>query len=182
MDETKTYHLKELAALAGKTLSNLANQLRRLMDDHLIERTGRGTYAKVIVSREVREVREVSEVSEVSEYIVEQRFIHSDDRSEVGREYRLPLQEAGNDLIHELHADSHIHEKPASLVDRVKKVGESSPLDAIPEALRMTTRMMLVSGIERNQDTARARCAEYGIDFDTARAWAFTLSQRGSGI
>lgn len=36
----------------------------------------------------------------------------------------------------------------------------------------MTTRMMLVSDLDRNQEAARARCEEYGIDFDTARAWA----------
>ena len=48
----------------------------------------------------------------------------------------------------------------------------STPIDRIPKSLHMTMRMMLVSDVERNIEVAQARCAEYGIDYNSARAWA----------
>lgn len=105
MDDDKGYHLKELAALTGKTLQNLSNQLRRLVDDNLVQRTGRGTYAKVIIPDEVDEVRVVREVGEVGEQFSTKEFT-TDHVSEVGSEYHLTDQEAKNGVIHELHRDS----------------------------------------------------------------------------
>lgn len=48
---------------------------------------------------------------------------------------------------------------------------DESPLTPIPEQLRMTTRMMLVSDLPRNQALARERCELYGVDFEAALAW-----------
>jgi hypothetical protein len=45
------------------------------------------------------------------------------------------------------------------------------PLAPIPQHLQMTTRMMLLSDHENNIAAARARCAEYGIDYELARRW-----------
>jgi hypothetical protein len=41
----------------------------------------------------------------------------------------------------------------------------------------MTMRMMLVSDAKRNNDLAHARCEQYGIDYDEARAWALAYAR-----
>lgn len=48
MDETEEYPIKEIARLVSKSVKAVDNQLRRLIDDELVVRTGRGKYAKVI--------------------------------------------------------------------------------------------------------------------------------------
>lgn len=107
MEDDKDYHLKELAKLSGKTVQNLANQLRRLMDDVLIQRTGRGTYSKVIISSEVGEVGEVSVIGVKSEQgkdsLTHYTAIHGSVIESVNDS---PLPEQANGLLHELHDDS----------------------------------------------------------------------------
>jgi AAA domain-containing protein len=49
---------------------------------------------------------------------------------------------------------------------------EDDPLLPLPASQRFSTKMMLVSALERNQEMARERCEEYGIDFEEARDWA----------
>jgi predicted transcriptional regulator len=53
---------------------------------------------------------------------------------------------------------------------------DDSPLASIPEHLRLTTRMMLNSDLEQNQEAARQRCEAYGADYEAARAYV-----RGGG-
>lgn len=47
MDDDQEYQLKELAAMIGKTVRATDNLLRRLIDDNVVQRTGRGRYAKI---------------------------------------------------------------------------------------------------------------------------------------
>lgn len=49
---------------------------------------------------------------------------------------------------------------------------EDDPLLPLPQDKRLITRLMLRSTVESNQELARQRCEEYGIDFEEARAWA----------
>ncbi len=48
MDDEQEYPVKEIARLMGKSVKAVDNQLRRLIDDQLVVRTGRGMYAKVL--------------------------------------------------------------------------------------------------------------------------------------
>lgn len=52
---------------------------------------------------------------------------------------------------------------------RVVSTSKADPLDAIPERLRMTTRMMIASDLERNIELARSRCEEYGLNFEETK-------------
>lgn len=45
----------------------------------------------------------------------------------------------------------------------------ADPFDALPPSLRMTTKMMMVSDLERNIKTAQDRCEEYGLDYELLR-------------
>lgn len=75
-------------------------------------------------------------------------------------EIGLVQQEAPNGTLHPLHPDS-----------------QGTPIDAMPSGLHMTMRMMLTSDAKRNVETAQSRCAEYGIDYDVARAWAIQYAK-----
>jgi hypothetical protein len=110
MEDDQEYHLKELAALTKKTLTNLSNLLRRLMDDNLVQRTGRGKYARVVIRDEVSEVDEKHEIGVKSEQFSTKIFTE-DQSSEYASEYCLTHQEAVNDVIHDLHRDSHSEQK-----------------------------------------------------------------------
>lgn len=46
----------------------------------------------------------------------------------------------------------------------------ADPFEALPPSLRMTTKMMMVSDLERNIETAQQRCEEYGLDYELLRA------------
>lgn len=54
MDDESEYPVKEIASLVGKSVKAVDNQLRRLIDDNLVARTGRGRYAKVIKPSGIR--------------------------------------------------------------------------------------------------------------------------------
>lgn len=54
----------------------------------------------------------------------------------------------------------------------VDRNGEYPELDPIPRSKHSTTLMMLASSSEKNQRLARERCEEYGLDFESLRAWA----------
>lgn len=108
MERGKNYQLKELAALLRKTTTNLSNQLRRLMDDNLIVRTGRGYYTKNIYMNEYSEIHEESEENEESEEFSTKQFTQA-HRSEDRSEDRLKHHKATNGVLHSLHSDSHTH-------------------------------------------------------------------------
>jgi DNA-binding CsgD family transcriptional regulator len=55
---------------------------------------------------------------------------------------------------------------------------DPTPLDVMPPSLHATTRMMLVSDLERNIEQAKARCAEYGLDYEATRKWALDKARK----
>lgn len=131
MEDDEEYHLKDLAARTKKTMSNLANLLRRLMDDNLVQRTGRGKYARVIIPNEVSEIDEVSEIGVISEQFSTKDFI-DDSPSEIANEIGLTHQDAENEELHQFHRDSH------GIVDRLRNRGAPRVLtgDTLQEAMQ----------------------------------------------
>lgn len=110
MEPHKKYQLRQLATRLGKSTTNLSNQIRRLLDDNLISRTGRGCYSRVVNMSEEGEYSEESEEGVEREQFSIKQFTPiqpSEDRSED----RLKHQKAKNGLIHSLHSDSHIHQE-----------------------------------------------------------------------
>lgn len=105
MDETEEYQLKDLARMAGKSVKAVDNQLRRLIDDNLVARTGRGKYAKVIKSSgndgNDGKSRESGEGGQFSS-----KYSTGDQGVEMGVEMPLGLSEDVNGSFHVFHADS----------------------------------------------------------------------------
>ena len=52
MPTTDEYTLQEIAAQVGKSTPNVSNMLRLLIADQLVEKTGRGRYARVVPNEE----------------------------------------------------------------------------------------------------------------------------------
>ncbi len=120
MEDTTEYPLKQIAALVHKTVSNVSNQLKRLMDDNLIHRVGNGRYAKVVKWSESSESDEQSESSESSESGREDRqdihrlsLLKSESESE--SESADALSERANGNFHYFHSDSQESQKPSKI-------------------------------------------------------------------
>lgn len=166
MADDQEYHLKDLAAAVGKSMKALDNHLRRLMDDRLIQRTGRGRYAKIPqLSTESHDRVDNVELVDSVDYMdsvdsLVTKHSTSDQGRGIARGIGLGQQDALNPQFHVSHVDSTI-----------------TPIDAIPRNLHMTTRMMLTSDSDRNVEAAQSRCAEYGIDYEAARAWAIQYAK-----
>lgn len=152
MEDDREYQLKDLAAALGKSVKALDNQLRRLMDDNLIQRTGRGLYAKVIISNgnggnggNGGEDRDSGLFSDK----------HSTDRSsvEMGVEMPLGLSNGLNGSFHDFHADSE----------------GTSFWDSIPPDRRTNVRFYLRSNMPKDQEEAERLCRLYDVDYEAAR-------------
>lgn len=130
MDEEQEYQLKEIAAMVNKTVSAVANQMRRLMDDNLVHRVGNGRYARVIL-RESSERRERNESSESREsdyanmHITQLSLSHDFHMGDVkvGSALESPKQ-AQNGDFHDFHHDIRPPEKNTEDITDVKNVKE----------------------------------------------------------
>lgn len=153
-DEPRTP--KEIAGQLEKSVASVQQLLRKLLNEGAIDKTGYGKYSIVHRHDQTDQTDQSSQ---------------TDQSDKTDRE--IPT------LIGVLWTDQSCLE-PQDAVnshsDRSDRhYNGTSPIDAIPAELRLTTRMMLRSDLDKNQETARQRCEVYGVDFDTARAWARSL-------
>jgi hypothetical protein len=106
MEDEEEYQLKDLARLVGKSVKAVDNQLRRLLDDTLITRTGRGRYAKVLKPSGNRgndgKGRDSGEGGQFSP-----NNSTSDQGVEMGVEMPLGLSKGLNGSFHAFHDDSY---------------------------------------------------------------------------
>ena len=139
MDDDQEYHLKDLAAAVGKSMKALDNHLRRLMDDHLIQRTGRGRYAKIPQqSTELQndvdnvELRASMEgMDSVDSSVI--NIPHDDQGRGIAHGIGLAQQDAQNNQFHEFHGDSIPTPKntlSSEMIERLKQRGNPKVLNA----------------------------------------------------
>lgn len=112
MDDDQEYHLKDLAAAIGKSMKALDNHLRRLMDDRLIHRTGRGRYAKIpqqstelqvdVDNVELRASMDSMDSMDSSSLNIP----HDDQGHGIAHGIGLAQQNGVNPQFHEFHGDS----------------------------------------------------------------------------
>lgn len=155
MEIDQEYQLKDIAAAVGKPVNATSNQIRRLMDDNLVQRVGNGRYARVPPRISFLRESGVSRVSSVSD-------------------------ESGVSDLHDLHGLT--HEKSVSL-DRSTKPQNGSfsrltPLtresigdvfSGVPGYKLGGLKVYLRSNIDSDQERAREICEEFGVDYEAAR-------------
>ncbi len=110
MEDDREYQLKELAALTSKSMTNLSHLLRRLLDDNLVQRTGRGKYEKVVTRDQVDHIDQHDQYGQDDQY-------DSKDNSTVnlidthcdqyGDQIGLTHPDAENQVIDQVDRDSH---------------------------------------------------------------------------
>jgi predicted transcriptional regulator len=109
MDEEQEYQLKEIAAAVQKSVSAVSNQMRRLMDDNLVQRVGNGRYAKIpqpiAYSSESRESRE-SDESGISSVSLKGDDFHFHISTDPPMKVIRSLPEQSNGDFHDFHDDS----------------------------------------------------------------------------
>lgn len=129
MEDDQEYHLKDLAAAVGKSMKALDNHLRRLMDDRLIQRTGRGRYAKIPqqsteLQNDVGNVELVDSVEYMDKVdSLVTKHSTSDQGRGIARGIGLGQEDAVNPQFHEFHGDSIPTPKTSDLIERLKNRG-----------------------------------------------------------
>lgn len=110
MEETEEYPVKEIARLVNKSIKAVDNQLRRLIDDELVVRTGRGMYAKIIKSSgNDGDSGSSGSDGKSGKSKVNLTLSTSDQGVEKGVESGLGLSKDVNGSFHTFHGDSYIH-------------------------------------------------------------------------
>lgn len=160
---------KEIATDLGRPVTAVQFLLRKLLNDGLIDKPVYGKYARIPQAPQSAQTPQTPQSAQ-SAQSYEGKETDSERTLSTLRGVAVAPQSSvsfptavnGNSEHSERHD---------------KSVRDPTPLDRLPEKLRMTTSMMLASDLERNQDTARERCEQYGIDFEQARAWAIERSK-----
>lgn len=148
---------KEIATLLEKPVTSVQQLLRKLLHEGAIDKVGYGKYAIV---RKVDQTDQTDQSSHTDQTDHSDREVPTLIGTQIPDQSSLELQNAINS--HSDHSD--------------RDSNGSTPIDPIPQELRLTMRMMLRSDVESNQELARQRCETYGVDFDVARAWARSLA------
>lgn len=159
MEDDQEYGVKDLASAVGKSVKAIDNHLRRLMDDQLIQRTGRGRYAKIPQQatelkngvENVENVESMESVENVDSLVV--NFPHDDLGRGKRRGKGLAHQDASNGSFHVFHGDSHIHAIFAH----------------VPPERLSNLRSYLLSNIEKDQEEAQRLCRLFDLDYTEAR-------------
>lgn len=156
MEMDQEYQLKDIAAAVGKPVNATSNQMRRLMDDNLVQRVGNGRYARVPSRISFSSVSRVSDVSSVSGV-------------------------SGVSDLHDLHQLTHEESvsldsirKPQSgsfsrLTPLTRESIEGGVFDNVPSYKLGGLKVYLRSNIESDQERAREICEEFGVDYEAAR-------------
>lgn len=155
-DEPRTP--KEIAADLGRPVETIKQLLRKLLNDGLIDKPIYGKYARV-------PQRDHSDHSDHSG--------NSDHSSHSGNGITFKSDRDSPRVIGDDSTDHSVSAQQDAVNDKSDRsdrhIKGNSYWNAIPASLRMTTRMMLTSDVERNVEEARARCERYGLNYDEAR-------------
>jgi hypothetical protein len=142
-DKTKPLGPSTITEMTAIPLNTVKGSVRRMFEQNMIQQLGTGYYIEP--ATDITLVTDVTDTTDVT-------FVSDNGYND------SPHSDNINSPGYKGYTDQQV-------------APISSPLDVFPPSLRMTMRMMLVSDAERNITQAKERCEEYGLDYETLRAW-----------